>query len=227
MKTRRIVCALMLAGAAAGARANCDPYVRQSPGGDYTNPEDRQGLAIVEQFHFTPNVEHLVRGESAALGGDIDYTLRHFPNHHRALAAMAKLARRDKSAKPNGATYPVACYFERAIGFRPDDAIVRMIYGSYLLSAKQDEAALFQLREAARFSPENGTIHYNLGLLYAKKKDYAQANEHAGKAYELGFPLPGLRNKLVAAGQWRPSPARDKPEPEAAAGPAAADAPVK
>jgi hypothetical protein len=35
-----------------------------------------------------------------------------------------------------------------------------------------------------------------------KKKDYEQARTHARKAYDQGFPLPGLRNQLIQAGKW-------------------------
>ncbi|MDC8756839.1 tetratricopeptide repeat protein [Janthinobacterium fluminis] len=209
MKTSTPLAAALLLAAAAASGANCDDYVRHNPGGDYTNADDRQGLEVVEKFHFSKDVENLVRGMSASLGGDIGYTLEHFPNHHRALAAMAKLGLRGKTAQPAGAKYSVACYFERAIRFKQDDAAVRSIYGSYLLAGGHADAALQQLREAAQLAPEQPTIQYNLGLMYAKKKEYAQALAHAHKAYALGFPLPGLKNKLLAAGQWREPPARD------------------
>ena len=47
-------------------------------------------------------------------------------------------------------------------------------------------------------SPE---IHYFLGLAYLNLKDLDLASEHARRAYDLGYPLPGLRNKLAAAGR--------------------------
>lgn len=47
-------------------------------------------------------------------------------------------------------------------------------------------------------SPE---IHYFLGLVYLKLKDLDDAAVHAKLAYELGYPLPGLRQQLEAAGQ--------------------------
>ncbi|WP_409030066.1 tetratricopeptide repeat protein [Janthinobacterium sp. CG_23.3] len=189
---------------------DCDDYVRRSPGGDYTNGDDRQGLEVVEKYHFTKEVETLVRGLSASLGGDIGYTLEHFPNHHRALASMARLGLRGKTAQPAGARHTVLCYFERAVRFKRDDATLRSIYASYLLAGGLAEAALEQLREAARLAPEQPTIHYNLGLMYAKKKDYARAREHASKAYEQGFPLPGLKKQLQAAGQWQDVPLKER-----------------
>lgn len=44
-------------------------------------------LDVVGSYHFTPPVEALIRGASGTIGGDLDYTLRAFPNHHRALNA--------------------------------------------------------------------------------------------------------------------------------------------
>ncbi len=222
MKPHATLCTLLLAGAAAAAHATCEDYVRHSPGGDYMNAEDRQGLKIVEQFHFSKDVENLVRGMSSSLGGDIGYTLDHFPNHHRALAAMARLGLRGKTVKPAGARYSVDCYFQRAIRFKPDDATARSVYASYLLAGGKTDAALEQLAEAARLSPEQATIHYNLGLMYVKKKDYTKARAHAKTAYEQGFPLQGLKNKLVAAGQWQDVALKERPAKAPAPTPAPA-----
>lgn len=47
---------------------------------------------------------------------------------------------------------------------------------------------------------ESAELQYALGLSYLDAKQYEQAREHATKAYELGYPLPGLRDKLKAAG---------------------------
>ncbi|WP_199534246.1 ABC transporter permease [Janthinobacterium sp. BJB426] len=205
MKHPLLACALAVCCASASAAA-CPPYVRHTPGGDYTSAEDRAGLSVVEKFHFSRAVETLTQGMTGSLGGDISYTLEHFPNHHRALASMAKLGLRLKSAQPVGARYTVSCYFERAIAFAPHDVTARMVYGSYLLSTGQDATALEQLDAASRLAPEQATIQYNLGLMYVKKKEYEKASAHAQKAYALGFPLPGLKNKLKAAGKWKEPP---------------------
>ena len=168
-----MIAALLLVGAL--APGHCGALHTYSEGGDYTDPKDRAGLAIVESFHFGKQVEQLVRGMSSSVGDDIGYTLEHFPNHHRALSAMVRLAVRDKTAQPRGAKYSVACYFDRAIRFRPRDATVRSIYGAYLLTLDRTDAALEQLEEAAQLAPDNPTTHYNLGLLYLKKNDFARA----------------------------------------------------
>ncbi len=168
----------------------------------YDYNSDKQLLGTVEQHHFTSNVESLRHGNTGTLGGELSYTLMLFPNHHRALAAYGKLSLRDKTLKPAGAKYSVGCFFDRAIRFKPNDAMVRMVYGNYLLKAGKANEATEQLRVAADLEPENPTINYNLGLLYVQKKDYEQANIYAKKAYELGFPLPGLKKQLMEAGKW-------------------------
>jgi Flp pilus assembly protein TadD len=169
---------------------------------DYTNPEDKKMLATVEAFHFTSDVENLRAGATGTIGADLNYTLLMFPNHHRALAAMGKLAHREKILKPKGAQFSIECFFDRAIRFKPNDAMVRMVYATYLLQAAQTDRATEQYRVAVDLQPEDPTINYNLGLLYMKKKDYAQAKTYAKKAYDLGFPLPGLKNQLIQAGKW-------------------------
>ncbi|SFN76655.1 tetratricopeptide repeat protein [Nitrosospira briensis] len=169
---------------------------------DYTSAEQKIFLATVERHHFTPEIENLRHGNTGTLGADLAYTLILFPNHHRALAAFGKLSLRDKTLKPAGSKYSVGCFFDRAIRFKPNDGTVRMVYGNYLLKAGQIDEAAEQFRIAVDLEPENPTINYNLGLLYVKKKDYEQANIYAKKAYELGFPLPGLKNQLMEAGKW-------------------------
>jgi tetratricopeptide (TPR) repeat protein len=178
------------------------PHCGVLAGYDYTNGENREYLSRVEQHHFTPNVEALRSGNSATIGGELSYTLMMFPNHHRALAALGNFTLKEKTLKPYGAKYSVECFFDRAIRFKPTDAMVRMVYGNYLLKAGQTDKATEQLQMAADLQPENPTINYNLGLLYVQKKDYEQARTYAKKAYELDFPLPGLKNQLIKAGKW-------------------------
>lgn len=208
MKIVLLIAACACMAGAGAAPSNCPPYTKSDPGGDYTNSDDRAGLPVVEQYHFSRDVEALRKGMTGSLGNDISYTLEHFPNHHRALAAMAKLGVRDKRVQPVGARYTVSCYFERAVAYAPHDATARMVYGNYLLATSQDAAALEQLQQAARMSPDNATIQYNLGLMHVKRREYAQARDYAAKAYALGFPLQGLKNQLKKSGQWQEPPAR-------------------
>lgn len=47
---------------------------------------------------------------------------------------------------------------------------------------------------------ESAELHYFLGLLLVDLKDFESAQTHALRAYELGYPLPGLRKRLADAG---------------------------
>lgn len=163
----------------------------------------KENLDIVESQHFSKNIKNLEHGNDDFLGGEISYTLERFPNHYPALQAIVKLSLREKNTKPLNAVYTVECFFDRAMRFRPGDGVVRMLYANYLVKIRgRVEDALEQYQEAVRLKPENANINYNLGLLYLKLKNYEQSVVYAKKAYGLGFPLPGLRNKLKRAGKW-------------------------
>ena len=168
---------------------------------DYRKP-DLDNLRMVQEFHFTPEVESLRQAKTGYLGGDLDYTLRVFPNHHRALASMMALEFKAKTDHPTGVHWPIPCYFDRAMRFAPDDGKVRMIFGVYQMRKGKTKEAIEEFKAAAELGEDSGNLHYNAGLAYFEVGDYAQSVEHAKKAYALGFELPGLKNKLVKAGKW-------------------------
>lgn len=160
-------------------------------------------LNLVERHHFTPKVENLIDGESGPLGGDLNYTLHSWPNHHRALASLVKYSIKEKSTRIPHMKYPIECYFDRAIRMNAKDAQVRSIYSAFLSHRGRNKEALEQLEVAADLQPDSATILYNLGLMYFKHKNYDKARHYAEQAYTLDFPLPGLRNKLIQVGKWR------------------------
>jgi tetratricopeptide (TPR) repeat protein len=171
--------------------------------GPYDYRTDRHKLPIVERFHFTPQVEALIKGESTKnIAGDLNYTLRAFPNHHRALLSMSRLSVREKNPQPMGALYPVDCYFDRALRFRPDDHVARIIFADHLGRSGRADAAVLQLQSAAAAVRENPLSHYNIGLVYFDLKRYDEALAQAHKALALGFTRTELRDKLKAAGRW-------------------------
>ena len=95
-------------------------------------PEDKD---VVERRHFTSRVEHLVQGQTVTHpGGDIEYTLRAFPNHPRALFAMVRLGEKENRDKPIGSPYTISCWFDRAIRFTPNDGAVRLVLRHLSLS---------------------------------------------------------------------------------------------
>ncbi len=172
---------------------------------DYTNPTHyRTKLEVVERHHFDVGVESL-RGHARKpnmLVGDLDYTLRAFPNHHKALYSIVKYASSKNPKHQKPLTKSAECYFQRAMAFQPRDGKVRLLYGLYKSRRNQYEEAKAQFVEAERLMPNSAEVQYNIGLVLAKNKDYDQAYTHAVKAYQMGYPLPGLRNILRRAGKW-------------------------
>lgn len=174
--------------------------------GPFDYRQQKGKLNIVEQYHFTPNVESLVSGKSSTyVGGDLDYTLRASPNHHRALMAMMRLGEKLKTPQPQGLSYSVECYFERALRFRSDDSIVRMLYATYLFKNSREPEAVRQLGQASESAGDNPFTHYNIGLIYLDLKKYDQALAQAHRAYSLGFTQPALREQLKTLGKWKES----------------------
>lgn len=170
-------------------------------------------IPLVTQYHFTPEVEKLVHGNTGTIGHDLDYTLRRIPNHHRALYSMLSLALRDKTKTPRDSSYTMECWFQRAKTFAPDDGVVWMLQGMYQNKLGHHQQAITDMKKGAALEPKNPNIHYNLGLLYANTGDYGEARKQAHLAYQGGFPLPGLKQKLIAAGQWEGAPASGKSDP--------------
>ncbi|HKU15962.1 MAG TPA: hypothetical protein VJQ52_16325 [Steroidobacteraceae bacterium] len=200
-----IAAALLQAGVALADEATCGSLKNAYGPFDYRSDFNRKNkIPIVEGAHFQPEVEALQMGgpiyySHRDLIGGLDYTLRAIPNHHRALSALARYALRGWETDP----YRTAdCYFDRAIRFTPDDAQVRMIYGSYLHRKKDLKGALEQYTVARELLPGSVELAYNFGLLYLDMGDKQKAREEAVQAYSGGYPLPGLRDKLARAGLW-------------------------
>jgi tetratricopeptide (TPR) repeat protein len=181
---------------------------------DYSDPSDRATrLPIVEQFHFTPSVENLVAGRSDTLQGDLDYTLRAFPNHVRALNSMARLQTLDPQIPQHEARIrTIDCYFDRAMRWRPSDGMVRLVYAIYLHRRGKLQEALTRYQEAEQLIPDAIEVHYNLGLLYVDLGKLDLAKAEAGKAYGAGYPLQGLRHRIerLESGSSAASPGANK-----------------
>jgi len=164
----------------------------------------RAELGIVEKYHFGPEVEQLIAGMRTGLERDVpaelDYTLRAWPNHHRALNSAIQFRMINKNRKTGFP--PAECYLERAVNFSPKDGITRMLYGNLLQRSGHKKHALEQYEQALKLRPNNVQIKYNLALLLVDLGKYKRAREYALDLYPKGFPLPGLRDKLKKAGHW-------------------------
>ena len=190
------------------AEGSCGPIYIPTHVGPFDYRTDRQLLSTVEFGHFQPGVERLIKPMFQYFGADLDYTLKAYPNHHRALMTMARLSIKEKTLNPKGANYSAECYFIRGMTFRPDDLIVRMIYASFLGMHQRNEDANKQLNFVLESAGDDPFTHYNVGMIYADMKDWPKALQQAHIALAGGFARPELKTRLQSAGQWR-EPAAD------------------
>jgi tetratricopeptide (TPR) repeat protein len=167
---------------------------------------NRPNSSLLEQLnsvelHHLPACEDGPKSRRYAQArDDCDFILRYFPNHPRALVAMAEicLAWKDARCEPD-------VVFERAIAINPRAYTTYVARGIYLLRAQKANEAVTNLEQAAALNPNSINVQYNLGLAYIETKQFVLANEAAQRAYALGAPVPGLREKLRRAGYWKES----------------------
>jgi len=166
-------------------------------------------LILVEGSHFTSSVERLIKGNRSGDSplGDINYTLRAFPNHHRALYSAIQLR-----INPNLYSFtdmktfvPAECWLQRGLRFSPEDPIAHMLYGLLLHKMGKLQEAENYYNKSLSLMPNNAQTIYNLGLLMFDLKKYDSANQHAQFVYSNNYPLEGLKNKLISVGKWRPA----------------------
>lgn len=181
---------------------------------DYTNDSDKNSLigggrdtalTIVDSAHFSPDAENLIKARYGSFLADFDYTLRAWPNHHRALFSLARfqIEVNKKIRKPEKEFTQTECYFQRAINFSPKDAVAYSLYAYFLRYAGKPKEAQKHYEKALELSPDSSKIAYAYSLFLIDDKQYDKALEYAQKAYKNGKPPMGLQNKLKKLGIWR------------------------
>ncbi len=166
------------------------------------NPYD---LEIVERVHFTPKVENLLGGETSGTPqADLDYTLRAWPNHHRALMSSIRyqLLIHAKLRKEGPDAVPAECHLQRAIRFSPEDPIPHALYGYYLNKLDKPELAAARYQKALELDPGNSKLAYAYAFLLIDLKRYDEALKFAKIAYQHPNAPPALREKLKQQGTW-------------------------
>ena len=226
-RTAAVALACCAASASSWAQSGCGPLQNAFGPFDY-RIEKGNSLHLVESAHFTAPVEALIKGNAGYLGQDLDYTLRAFPNHHRALMSMMRYWEKTKSPQPSDLRYSIECYFQRALQFKPDDTTARLIYATLLGKQSRQAEAVQQVDTAEKYAKDNAFTHYNVGLVYFDLKQYDKSLAQAHIASEMGFSQTGLRDQLQAIGKWKepsPKPTSDPAAPAAAPAEPAASAP--
>jgi len=190
-------------------QGTCRPFGGPwGPPYDYRHPPDRTVTSAVlpqiEALHFMPEIEFL-QGDltESNAAGQIEFVLLIYPNHHRALASLSRLAQRMRTDSRRIRYFTINCLFIRSVTYFPDDPVVRSIYGVHLSNFGRKKEALTQLLAAERLGANDANTFYNLGLLYLDMRDFDKSMSYAKRAYDAGFPLQGLRTRLQAAGKWR------------------------
>lgn len=167
---------------------------------DYLVHKDK--LPVVENRHFTPQVEQLKGGETTRHAmGDVNYTLVKFPNHHRALYSAVRFSLGDMGGGSRR-RYPAECFLQRAIYFSPGDSVPHMLFGLYLHRLGRLDQSLHEYRAAERLAPNDANLLYNIGLVQFDNGNYTESQRYAIRAYTHGITLPGLKRKLQQAGHW-------------------------
>ncbi len=159
-------------------------------------------LQLVEGAHFIESCEALVYCKRGSIGADLDYTLRAFPNHHRALVSMMNYGELTKRPKPPDARYTVDCYFQRALLWRPKDTIARLLYATYLNNNKRPADAKRQLEEASRQVGDSAFTVYNVGMVALDLNEIDMAVDAARRSYGAGMRHPALKQRLMALNRW-------------------------
>ena len=184
------------------------PAVAQPTNNDYYKGAGTELLRNVEKYHLGLATDKLRSRSYESGAGDIGFMLNYFPNHPRGLMLLIELCEQWKSPRCD-----LQERFENAIAVNPNVAATYVLQGIYLYRAKRLPAAVTSLEKAVKLDPDSLNAHYNLGLVYFETKQFELANAHAQRAYQLGASVPGLRDKLKRAGQWKPI---DTPMPDAA-----------
>lgn len=184
---------------------------------DYLDRRKFQGeLFITEEYHLTEEILRLQQATTTTAINDIQYTLMAWPNHHKALYAayQFRLLNRGEFRRDINAPSPVECHLQRAMNFSPRDPVPYMIHGMLMHEWKHYKDALRSFRTANNLMPNDVITLYNMGLTLVELEKYEDARDVARRVYSTDFPLPGLKDKLVAAGQWDAEPTESPAEQE-------------
>lgn len=174
---------------------------------------------LVEDFHFTIGIETMTRPATTMfheMARDVEYTLRVFPNHHRALITMGRLADRFKRDPPPGIDLTVECWFDRALRFRPDDTVARSLYAQFLHRRNRREEAILQLERAASEAGDSALSIHNVGLVFLEVGAVDKALAQAHRAAALGLANSRLEAALRAQNRWIDAPSAAASAPASA-----------
>lgn len=168
-----------------------------------SRPPASNQLATVEKNHFGKGMNRMDAGEWDLAMAEWDFILRYFPNHPRVLYLMSL------TAEETGERERAEDYFKTAFQLYPNTATTYSVYGIILYRRGNLDDAVEAFQQSLMLDPGSAEAHYNLGITYAEAGRRGDANRHAQAAYRLGYPLPGLRERLRRTGDWKELPAEE------------------
>lgn len=164
---------------------------------NYYVPAPDKLLENVEKYHLQQGISKVKKGQFEYAWSEFAFMLHYFPNHPHALRLISDLAiQMEDTARP-------IKYFERAIKLYPNEAPTYALYGVFLHKNGKLEDAISYYKKAIQIDKKPAEFHYNLGLAYLEMNDLENAFLAAQTAYRLGYPLPALKEKLMAKGAWK------------------------
>jgi tetratricopeptide (TPR) repeat protein len=189
-----VASSLLLATSSMAQQGNRDYYRANE------TRDDAQTLRTAEQYHMEPGIVRMNSRDYPGAYGDFAFILGFFPNHPRALAMISELC----DLKWKSPRCEVDEWFQKAIDRNPKAAQTYLVLGLHLHRLNRLQEAVGSYQKALSLNPSSANAHYNLGLAYYDLKQFELSNQQAQLSYALGVRLPGLRDKLTKAGQWKP-----------------------
>ncbi len=187
----------LLLSSAANAVGKWEPLPNGHVVQDYYAPVKRNFIDLVNHYHMRPKEKLHNQNVPTYHVGDIEYTLRHIPNHPFALrrATITCIEHPDLLH-----CSVVENKFKTAVDWDPQQPNTRVLYGVFLQMQEHEQKALEQYQLALSLKPGMADAHYNIALIYYKQGNWEKAAEHAKAAYANGHRAPGLRRKLSDKG---------------------------
>lgn len=156
------------------------------------------GLAFADRAKVESDKKERQRTWQRAVD-EYNFTFNRLPQNHPMRAEVG--TRLGLAYAELGAMDEANRHFDIALAECAECEIGYQGKAMFLRSRKELAAARdLLLKGDAATGGQSAQLNYMLGLVLVDLQEFEAAREHARKAYELGYPLPGLRDRLARAG---------------------------
>jgi tetratricopeptide (TPR) repeat protein len=168
------------------------------------------GAGWLYLHHHCAGLAYLQRAKVEANASDRRFLLNRSVNEYRlalentpisdpfAAEIMVQLGLTYREARDFPAAYDL---FDKAIATHPEKAESYVAKAMTLRDEKRVDAALETLAAGdAATSGKSAEIQHFIATLLMQQRRFEEARGYARRAYELGYPLPGLKDSLARAG---------------------------